>query len=138
MKYLKTFEDLNQDQTDFDELDDFVKQMTIENKKYWKVKFSDLNASLYKLGIPYIKELLIKIKKNFSVHYNSQSIPNEYIYITYNMFNNKLKPWSFVAYNGNNNDFLKNADYTYMGEVEITPEDIESYKFWEKTQKYNL
>ena len=35
MKYLKTFEDLNQDQTDFDELDDFVKQMTIENKKYW-------------------------------------------------------------------------------------------------------
>ena len=130
MKYLKTFEDLNQDQTDFDELDDFVKQMTIENKKYWKVKFSDLNASLYKLGIPYIKELLIKI--------NSKSTPKEYIYITYNMFNNKLKPWSFVAYNDSNNDFLKNAEYTYMGEVEITPEDIEKYNLWEKTQKYNL
>lgn len=50
MKYLKTFEDSTQDQTDFDELDDFVKQMKIENKKYWKVKFSDLDVSLYKLG----------------------------------------------------------------------------------------
>lgn len=103
MKYLKTFEDSTQDQTDFDELDDFVKQMKIENKKYWKVKFSDLDVSLYKLGVPYITELLIKIKKNFSVHYNSK----EYIYITYNKFNNKLKPWSFVAYNDSNNDFLK-------------------------------
>lgn len=131
MKYLKKFENVvDQNETDFDELDDFVKQMTIENKKYWKVKFSDLDVSLYKLGVPYIKELLIKI--------NSKSIPKEYIYITYNMFANKIKPWSFVAYNDSNIIFLKNANYTYMGEIEITPEDIEKYNIWKKGKKYNI
>ena len=122
MKYLKKFEE-----TDFDELDDLVIQMKKEAYQYWKVDMSVFKESLYKLAILYNIDITEKDIIDFEYNIKFLSV-TKFIYITYH------KQDDFFGWN----DILIENDYTYMGEVEITPEDIQKYNIWIKSNKYNL
>ena len=117
MKYLKKFED-----TDFE--DHLVIQM---KKEAWKVDMSVFKESLYKLAILYNIDITEKDIIVFEYNIKFLSV-TKFIYITYH------KQDDFFGWN----DILIENDYTYMGEVEITPEDIQKYNIWIKSNKYNL
>jgi len=129
MKYLKKFEE-----TDFDELDDLVIQMKKEAYQYWKVDMSVFKESLYKLAILYNIDITEKdiIDFEYNIKFNYKQ---NFIYITYKK--NQTNKISTLGYSSDA-DFLEEHGFTYMGDVEITPENIVKYKIWAKSKKYNL
>lgn len=127
MKYLKKFEE-----TDFDELDIFVNDLQKEMYKYWKVDMKNFRYSFYKI----VKLCNLEVTEAYINNFENNIIINFIIhdvYITYNK--NKLpNPWGYSS----DDDYLTRNKYTYMGEIKITPEDIENYNLWIKSKKYNL
>jgi hypothetical protein len=126
MNYLKKFEDI-----DFDTL---VKQMKAELNKYWKIEMIYFKESIYKLSNicnfettdEYINKFEHNVKNNFA--YLSDT---KFIYITYHHNDD------FFGWNDTENFLIQN-DYTNMGKIEITSDDIKRYKIWTKSKKYNL
>lgn len=55
----------------------------------------------------------------------------KFIYITYHHNDD------FFGWNDTENFLIEN-DYTNMGKIEITSDDIKRYKIWTKSKKYNL
>ena len=109
MKYIKTFEDIN-------------------SEIYWKISTEKYyyEASLIKIGLPEDK-----------MKYWTTIVPIEFessdkkIYIFYEESLTKIWCWENLKYRLRGNE-------KYMGEVEITPEEIEIEKLKEKINKYNL
>jgi len=100
------------------------------NKKFWKVKTSepDFTISLQKLGFS---------NDDINKFHNKVNYENikkqEYVYI----FNHK-SPGKLAGDWVYSTTLLTDDDFTFMGGIEINPEDIEKWKYNNTINKYNL
>jgi len=101
------------------------------DKKYWKIKISRvendsefIDLQLYKIGMPDKN-----IKEYEFLHYH-----NEDAFIGYAANNPKYK----YSYTAANDDFFDRNGFEYMGNVEITEEDVAEYEMRKNAKKYNI
>lgn len=115
MKYIKTYE-------------------IHENKnKYWKVRTDSpyYEISLKNIGMSKDEEdTFLKLRDNN----NFQNRPVIYIEYWFDRPNTRESP--YVWTHGSLENETENP--TYMGEVEISPEDIEEYEIITNSKKYNI
>ena len=105
-------------------------------KKCWAVetKRPNLEIALRKIGYDKSDKELKKIIQKIRYISKRRNNNSKKVYIT--LFYTVPSPhsdnkiWDFTT--------LKFPEYDYMGEVEITPEEIEQYKLKKITAKYNL
>ena len=118
MKYIKTFDSIQPN----------------AKQTYWKIRADSpyLETSLYKLNLP---------DKQIKYILNNEVISSgkyEYIYIPDANINlNVWNSWGSHDYNENKNGYqwYDDKEYIYLGELEVTPEDIELFKL---VNKYNI
>ena len=97
------------------------------NKKYWRIKISDkisnkmIDVQLYKIGMP-----IQTIEKFDFLHFHTKDILIGFGY------KNKY------GFNDIDDNFYKDEGFKYMGEVEITEDDIKNYEIAKNQEKYNL
>ena len=117
MKYLKTYEDL-----------DVI--------KYWKVKIRNNNKyKISKVLKPNLGPALYKIRMNIKqIEYWKENFKYLYMIQYIYLYLNPNSNWghSITEFKGYENN------YVYMGEVQVTPEDIKRYKISKEIEKYNL
>lgn len=101
--------------------------MEYKPNRYWKVRTDEpyLSISLDKLGVP--KE---RFKGVFS---NSPDYEHVFIFAC-NKFGGK---WEFNVHRVGDNHQKINSE-KYMGELEITEEDLKNWEIKKEAEKYNL
>jgi hypothetical protein len=136
MKYLKKYENFD------DELNKESYLYNQQTNKYWKVKMSQFKESFYKIANLYKLDITEKYindsERNLEIHF-----VKDFVYISYNKyikFTDLLNPdpWGYARCDSGGEIYLSKNGYTYMGEIEITPDDIQKYNIWKKGKKYNI
>jgi hypothetical protein len=113
---------------------------TIEGKYFWTVK-NDENwrASLRKIGIPMnvIENYYANVFRNLD---DFRIIPfNQEDYIEVGISENpEINKKIYSNDVRSDGVHYRELGYKYMGEVELTPEDIENYEIEQNANKYNL
>jgi hypothetical protein len=101
-------------------------------KKEWLVetKRPNLEIALRKIGYDKSDEELIRFTKKirYDCRIKFNRLKKVYITLFYSVSDNKI--WDSTT--------LKFPEYDYMGEIEISPEEIEQYKLEKNVIKYNL
>lgn len=130
MKYIKTYE---------------AKKQTV---RYWKVKLSEpeFSASLYKLKKEYGCDL--NPTEIYHIFLDGRKSPlfeegSEYVYIINKDFESQksftvVPYWYWSDIKSPYKMFGLFTKSTYMGEVEVSNEDIKSYYVEEDSKKYNI
>jgi len=98
---------------------------------FWKIKTDEpyFSASLNKLGVA--DDSIFRDDFNYS-----RIKKYDYVYITYHISPGKLTGgWTW---NAEPFDIDSYSRFNYIGELELTPEDIEKQRLIFDTKKYNL
>ena len=96
-----------------------------KNEIYWKIQTTlpNMEIALNKIGMDKedIEDWLNKTLRNRYVNH-------QYIFLFKDIYSNAWQ-WSELDYN---------STAKYMGEIEITPEEIDEYNMKQSAKKYNL
>lgn len=111
MKYIKKFENV------------------MQNKKYWKIVYSDFDVAMDKLNVPY--ERIQKIKESITDSHIRQD--QEILLIGWNFGDRISWNWRFI-----HDSIINDPLWTNMGDLIITPEDRKQYEINSKAKKYNI
>lgn len=123
MKYLKTYEKCtNSERLRYDDCND---------SWYWRVhsKYPDILIIFDKLGVPE------NWGKNWLWNHNNTITPEDF-FLFKTKYEDGTIDWSYSGLGFINPDYRKPP--IYMGEVEITEDDIKKWKIKKSVQKYNL
>lgn len=108
-------------------------------QRYWKVPIDDyFFVRLDKIGMDE------KAQHEIYDHYLDCGTDSKIVWLGEDDFGDGHSHWYWdfsSDYNDSDGSFYANSDldkYEYQGEVDITPEDIEKWKFKNDTKKYNL
>lgn len=101
----------------------------LDNQRYWKIKYSDFDVAMDKLDVPTERRKIIK-DGTINSHINQ----NQEILLTNWKFGDTIGwNWRFI-----HDSIINDPKWTNMGDLIITPEDINKYEINSKAKKYNI